>query len=441
VFWNKIHEKSSTEARQLDFPWSNKSVLNIGSKLPDIPNNHVTHLSDCVGIATQALQNNDFDYVWIVGGLEYSLEPWKCVQEAHRVLRKNGKIVLQGRGMQPKRPGEHFRFMPAGLKALADSSGFIPLNCDGFGSRELVLRLLKNDQASEAISRHIQGDDNFYLQSWYIGEKTRNGKEAYIHRRVGSGALPSCKSCMTFSKQIKGPGMLQWGNVPKNPMKISFDSPNMKSHILTNTAAYMPLKCGGIPCNKATRLPADSAIISHIRTSPNLIKVNQKILIISPPGQAESWALEMKEIVYAYTRWDGGYHESCESLPFANDQFDQVWSNMVLEHTIEPWTCFREMHRVLKNDGTAIVAAPSFYFMHVTHYPDAYRYYPSGLKALADYAQFSRVNVSGWGRRDFMSRLVSQDDNTNRKSESFRFLAQQPPDADQFYTCWIFATK
>ena len=74
VFWNKIHEKSSTEARQLDFPWSNKSVLNIGSKLPDIPNNHITHLSDCVGIATQALQNNDFDYVFEVNRNESRLQ-------------------------------------------------------------------------------------------------------------------------------------------------------------------------------------------------------------------------------------------------------------------------------------------------------------------------------------------------------------------------------
>jgi hypothetical protein len=289
----------------------------------------------------------------------------------------------------------------------------------------------------------MKADDNFYLQSWYIGMKTRNSKQAYIHRAMGSGPVPSCKGCGTFNKKVKGPGMLEWGMIPKNPMNLSFDSPNMKTHILTNTVAYMPLKCGGIPCNKATRVSSDSVIMSHIRTSPDLIKVNQKILIISPPDRPESWALELikKEITYAYTRWDGGYHESCESLPFANEQFDQVWSNMVLEHTLEPWTCFLEMHRVLKNDGTAIVVAPAFYYMHVQHYPDTFRYYPSGMKALADYAQFSRVNASGWGRRDFMSKFVSQDEKTNRNSESFRFLAQRPPDADQFFTSWIFATK
>ena len=46
-------------------------------------------------------------------------------------------------------------------------------------------------------------------------------------------------------------------------------------------------------------------------------------------------------------------------LPFKNDQFDLVTSNMVVEHLDNPMVQFQEINRILKSDGFFIFHTPN----------------------------------------------------------------------------------
>lgn len=46
-------------------------------------------------------------------------------------------------------------------------------------------------------------------------------------------------------------------------------------------------------------------------------------------------------------------------LPFENECFDVVLSNQVVEHLYDPFTHLREIRRVLKDDGYAIIGTPN----------------------------------------------------------------------------------
>lgn len=52
------------------------------------------------------------------------------------------------------------------------------------------------------------------------------------------------------------------------------------------------------------------------------------------------------------------------SLPFADNSFDGVIIQAVLEHVVDPWQCVEEIHRVLKDDGLVYAETP---FMQQVH--------------------------------------------------------------------------
>jgi SAM-dependent methyltransferase len=68
-------------------------------------------------------------------------------------------------------------------------------------------------------------------------------------------------------------------------------------------------------------------------------------------------------------------------LPFENASFDTVLSIQVLEHTPHPRELVAEMARVLKQDGTFILAAPFSFRLHEEPH-DYFRYSPHGLREL-----------------------------------------------------------
>ena len=45
-------------------------------------------------------------------------------------------------------------------------------------------------------------------------------------------------------------------------------------------------------------------------------------------------------------------------LPFRDESFDSVLSVAVLEHVKTPWECTRELFRILKPGGTAVICVP-----------------------------------------------------------------------------------
>lgn len=75
------------------------------------------------------------------------------------------------------------------------------------------------------------------------------------------------------------------------------------------------------------------------------------------------------------------YFYEGERFPFEDASFDTVLSVQVLEHTPIPGTVTREMGRVLRPGGTALVMAPFSFRLHEEP-NDFFRYTPHGLKKL-----------------------------------------------------------
>lgn len=68
-------------------------------------------------------------------------------------------------------------------------------------------------------------------------------------------------------------------------------------------------------------------------------------------------------------------------IPFEDKTFDCVITVDMLEHDDNPFQTAKEMMRVLKKGGYAIVMAPFVHRIH-EHPNDYFRYTPSGLKIL-----------------------------------------------------------
>ncbi|SRR5712692_7986118 len=56
------------------------------------------------------------------------------------------------------------------------------------------------------------------------------------------------------------------------------------------------------------------------------------------------------------------------SLPFADNSFDGVIIQAVLEHVADPWCCVEEIHRILKEDGLVYAETPFMVQVHGGHY-------------------------------------------------------------------------
>jgi SAM-dependent methyltransferase len=103
---------------------------------------------------------------------------------------------------------------------------------------------------------------------------------------------------------------------------------------------------------------------------PYLTQVERYVGLDYPPSR-ESMDARVKPDVFG----DG------RELPFADDSFEGVLCSQVLEHVDQPDTVIRELARVLKPGGTAIISVPFFYNLHMEP-DDYYRFSPYALKSL-----------------------------------------------------------
>jgi ubiquinone/menaquinone biosynthesis C-methylase UbiE len=109
-------------------------------------------------------------------------------------------------------------------------------------------------------------------------------------------------------------------------------------------------------------------------------------------------------------------------LPFADASFDTVMATEVLEHLPDPRIALREMVRVLRPGGVALVTVP---FTEPLHFlpQDYWRFTPSGLRRLAHEAGLVveridprgnstlavHANLSQWILRTFAARRTQLD--------------------------------
>lgn len=134
-------------------------------------------------------------------------------------------------------------------------------------------------------------------------------------------------------------------------------------------------------------------------------KIN--ILDIGSYGGNGTYKDIFKDSKYCYTGLDMIEGPNVDFVPkdiynwseIKNETFDLVISGQVFEHIEYPWLTIKEIERVLKPSGFAIIIAPNSGIEHKAP-TDCYRYHADGFKALAKWANFKVHHVSVAGVPD-----------------------------------------
>ncbi len=84
------------------------------------------------------------------------------------------------------------------------------------------------------------------------------------------------------------------------------------------------------------------------------------------------------------------------AMPFEDGSFDTVLCNQVFEHVPSPTSLMKEIARVLRRGGHAIITAPFTQPIH-SDPGDYFRYTPEGLSALASSHQCVVVEKGAYG--------------------------------------------
>jgi len=119
-----------------------------------------------------------FDWVFFSMVLEHARKPWLCVQEAHRVLRSGGYIVILVPAWYPIHPedgkyADYWRFLPDALVSLVDD--FSSIEFEGnWGTREFMKYYLdKGPNAAKGAHELAKkrADIGFPLMTWIVARK------------------------------------------------------------------------------------------------------------------------------------------------------------------------------------------------------------------------------------------------------------------------------
>jgi len=85
-----------------------------------------------------------------------------------------------------------------------------------------------------------------------------------------------------------------------------------------------------------------------------------------------------------------------EKMTFKNSSFDGVLCSQVLEHVPHPQKALKEINRILKKNGIAIITVPMLGYIHNAPY-DFFRYTSYGLKVLSKEASFEVLELREMG--------------------------------------------
>lgn len=83
-------------------------------------------------------------------------------------------------------------------------------------------------------------------------------------------------------------------------------------------------------------------------------------------------------------------------LPFKDESFDTVISTQLLEHVEKPWVVVKQIHRILKKDGTCICTAPFLIPYHADPH-DYFRFTKEGLESLFRNEGFNIIECDSYG--------------------------------------------
>ena len=88
---------------------------------------------------------------------------------------------------------------------------------------------------------------------------------------------------------------------------------------------------------------------------------------------------------------------SAEAIPLEDNSIDSVLCTQLLEHVPHPWIVFKEIHRVLRPGGKALLTVPQLNELHEEPH-DYFRYTIFGLRSMAADTGFRVLEVDQRGR-------------------------------------------
>lgn len=116
-------------------------------------------------------------------------------------------------------------------------------------------------------------------------------------------------------------------------------------------------------------------------------------------------------------RADVDYVEDIHQTTLEENSFDTIIATQVLEHLYHPHGAVKEIHRILKRGGTAIVSTVFIYPYHGEPC-DYFRFTKYGLKYL--FKNFSKTEIISFGNtRDSLIELITTK---NKYMKLFRFF-------------------
>ncbi len=98
-------------------------------------------------------------------------------------------------------------------------------------------------------------------------------------------------------------------------------------------------------------------------------------------------------MLFIHLLWDGF------NIPLPENSIDSVLLTEVLEHCPEPKLVLKDIHRVLKQDGTVIFSVPFIWYLHESPW-DFYRYTPFAIKKMFEENGFRFEILETYGSND-----------------------------------------
>lgn len=123
---------------------------------------------------------------------------------------------------------------------------------------------------------------------------------------------------------------------------------------------------------------------------------------------------------------------------YADNSYDFVILDQILEHVPKPRQALKEVHRILKKGGWLINSTPFLIQIHPCP-SDYWRFSKEGMKELL--SDFSDVNIKAWGNRETVIHHLEVECWPSTKEMREQGLFNIENEEKFPYTIWAYARK
>jgi len=123
-------------------------------------------------------------------------------------------------------------------------------------------------------------------------------------------------------------------------------------------------------CPKCLSLERHRLLWLYLKSRTDFFTARLKVLHVAPEQCFYKLFRKMPNLTYVTADLESPLAEiklDIQNMPFPDNEFDVVICNHVLEHVPDDRKAIREIFRVLKKKGFALMQVPTNYAMHQTH--------------------------------------------------------------------------